>query len=123
LVIGIDCTINGPCAINLDAPVTIGDRVHLGNDVLIITVSHEIGPPEHRCGEISRGPVTIQDGAWIAARVTLLPGITVGAGSVVTAGAVVVDDVPPNVLAGGVPARVLRRFEAHGVRADSRDFN
>jgi maltose O-acetyltransferase len=55
-------------------------------------------------------PVSIEDGAWIAARVTILPGVTIGRGTVVAAGAVVTRDVPPNTLAAGVPARVKREL-------------
>jgi acetyltransferase-like isoleucine patch superfamily enzyme len=55
-----------------------------------------------------RAPITIEDGVWIASRVTLLPGVTVGTGAVVAAGAVVRRDVPPHTLVGGVPSRVLR---------------
>jgi len=54
--------------------------------------------------------VSVEDGAWIAARVTVLPGVTIGRGSVVAAGAVVTRDVPPNCLVAGVPARVLREL-------------
>lgn len=111
LTIGRSCTINAPVAINLDAPVTIGDRVHIGNDVLIVTGSHELGPAEHRCGTMTRAAVTIGEGVWIASRATLLPGVTIGRGSVVAAGAVVTRDVPENVLVGGVPARVIRSLE------------
>lgn len=111
LTIGRSCTINGPVAVNCDATVTIGDRVHIGNDVLIVTVSHEIGPSSHRCGPTVAAPVTIGDGCWIAAGATILPGVTVGPGSVVAAGAVVARDVPPDTLVGGVPARALRTLE------------
>ena len=78
------------------------------NIVIIITDDHEIGPPWHRCGDRVARPVVIEDGVWIGARVTLLPGVTIGRGSVVAAGAVVNKDVPPNTLVGGVPARILR---------------
>jgi len=112
LTLGRNCSINGYCKFNTDAAITIGDSVFLGNDVSIITANHVIGPPEYRAGAGNIFlPVTIEAGAWIAANVTLLPGVTVGAGSIVAAGAVVTRDVAPNTLVGGVPAHVIRELD------------
>lgn len=55
-------------------------------------------------------PVTIEDEAWVGAHAVILPGVTVGRGSVVAAGAVVNKDVPPMCVVGGVSARILRRI-------------
>jgi maltose O-acetyltransferase len=63
-----------------------------------------------RAGDLKAEPVTIGDGAWIGARATILPGVTIGGGAVVAAGSVVTRDLPANVLAGGVPARVIREL-------------
>jgi len=109
--IGARCFLNSPVYIDASAPVTLGDGVSLGHHVLIITTGHAIGPPEFRAGVLRTAPVTVEDGAWVAAGVTLLPGVTVGRGAVVAAGAVVTKDVPPHTLAGGVPARVIRTIE------------
>jgi maltose O-acetyltransferase len=112
LTIGSDSLVNGYGRINIDAPVTIGDQVQIGHDVTIITAGHRIGPSHFRAGGGNDyRPVTIESGAWIAANVTLLPGVTVGAGAVVAAGAVVTRDVPPNTLVGGIPARVIRHLD------------
>ena len=73
------------CHFSLNAPVTIGDNVVFGHYVRIITDTHEIGPGRRRCGERVPLPVTIGDGVWIASDVTILPGVIVGAGSVVAA--------------------------------------
>ena len=108
--IGARCFINRAVYVDAAAAVTIGDGVSIGHHVVVITTDHAIGPPEFRAGALRPAPVTVGDGAWVAAGVTLLPGVTVGAGAVVAAGAVVTRDVPPNVLAGGVPARVLREL-------------
>jgi len=108
--IGSDCVITGPLHVDLGAPVRIGDRVHLGHHVALLTVSHEIGPSEERCGGHQCLPVTIEDGAWLGSRVTILPGVTVGAGAVVEHGAVVTRNVAPNTLVGGVPAKMIQDF-------------
>jgi acetyltransferase-like isoleucine patch superfamily enzyme len=52
--------------------------------------------------------IEIGDGAWLAARVTVLPGARIGRGAVIAAGSVVAGDIPPGAVAGGIPARVLR---------------
>jgi maltose O-acetyltransferase len=106
--IGEDTLVSGPLRVDLGAAVTIGSRVQIGHDVLMLTVEHEIGPSRARCGRRRAAPIVIRDGAWIASRVTLLPGVTVGEGAVIAAGAVVTEDVAPNTLVGGVPARPLR---------------
>jgi maltose O-acetyltransferase len=111
LTIGRYTWINDGCFLDLGAPITIGDRVALGMQVLIMTNSHELGGPEQRSGAVTARPVTIGDGAWIGARATILPGVTIGRGAVVAAGAVVAQDVPANTLVGGVPARVIRRLD------------
>src|SRR5215831_3093031 len=108
LTVGVNCLFTTPLYLNLNAPITIGNEVVIGHHVMIITDDHEIGPPWRRCGDRVARPVVIEDGVWIAARATLLPGVTIGRGSVVAAGALVNRDVPPNTLVGGVPARVLR---------------
>ena len=100
--------INAGCFIDLADNVTIGRRVALAQEVMILTASHQLGPAHRRHGAQRHAPVTIGDGAWIGARSVILPGVTVGAGAVVAAGAVVTRDVPANTMVGGVPARVLK---------------
>jgi len=111
LRIGARCFLNSPLYVDAAAPVTLGEGVSLGHHVVIITADHAVGPPEFRAGRVQPAPVTIGNGAWIAAGVTLLPGVTIGAGAVVAAGAVVTKDVLPNTLVGGVPARLIRPLD------------
>ncbi len=108
LAIGDDCLINKPFHVNLSAPVTIGNRVGVGHHTMIITDGRTIGTPTRRWGKKACAPVTIEDGVWMCARSTILPGVTVGRSSVIAAGAVVTKDVPPNTLVAGVPARVVK---------------
>ena len=105
---GGGCFVNGGLHVDVSAPVTVGDGVAIGQDVLILTNSHRIGPHEGRAGELTAAPVTIGDGVWLGARCVILPGVTVGAGSIVAAGSVVRADVAPDTLVAGVPARPKR---------------
>ena len=88
--------------------VRIGRNVMIGNySIVADTEIAGIGLPAHRFAADAR-PVEIGDGAWLAARVTVLPGARIGAGSVIAAGSVVAGVIPPGTVAGGIPARVLR---------------
>lgn len=109
--VGEDTFISGPLHVDLGAAVRIGSRVQFGHHVVLLTMDHEMGPSEARCGRLVAAPITIGDGVWIASRVTVLPGITIGNGAVVAAGAVVTRDVAPNTLVGGVPAKVVRDLD------------
>jgi acetyltransferase-like isoleucine patch superfamily enzyme len=109
LAIGRDVLIGTDVAINLDDEVRIGDGATIGPFVIIYTSTHRMGPSARRLSlDIVTRPVVVESGAWVALRATLLPGVTVGRGSVVGAGSVVTDDVPPNTLVAGNPARVVR---------------
>ena len=110
LTIGDDCFINDGCRFDTSALITIDDGVYLGHDVAVLTSTHELGPPDRRAGTFTSAPIHIGRGAWIGARAVMLPGVTVGDGAVVAAGAVVTESVPPDVMVGGVPARELRRL-------------
>jgi len=108
--IGEQCMLTTPLFLNASAPITIGDRVGIGHHVVIITDSHDMQDPDNRCGPGHALPVTIENGVWIGARVTILPGVTLRRGSVVAAGSVVASDVPEDALVGGSPARTIRRL-------------
>ncbi len=85
------------------AELTIGNYVLFGPETIIITGDHRIDIKDKYIYEITDDmklpendqPVVIEDGCWIGARVTILKGVTIGEGSVVAAGAVVVKDIPP----------------------------
>lgn len=101
--------------INRDAYIRsetrIGSDVAIGPFVSLITDTHRVGPERKRAGANTVFPIVIEDGVWIGAHATILPGVTVGRGAIVAAGAVVTQDVKAHTLVGGVPARLLRELE------------
>ncbi len=101
--IGYDCAFTG------HAPITIGDDVMIAHRVNLITSGHPV-PPERRRHAITAAPITIEANVWIGAAATVVPGVTIGTGSVVAAGSVVTRDVPPATLVAGNPARVVREL-------------
>lgn len=106
--IGRDCFINYGVFIDNAAPVRIGDRVSFGQGVRLVTGTHELGTTDRRAGPYTSAAVVVEDGAWLGAYATVLPGVTVGRGSLVAAGALVTRDVPPDTLVAGIPAAVVR---------------
>ena len=110
LIIGEDVWLNFGCIFDLADQITIGNRVDMGHEILIMTTTHEIGNQPRRAGERMTKPVVIGNGTWLGARCTILPGVTVGEGAIVAAGAVVTKDVESNTLVGGVPAKVIRHL-------------
>lgn len=79
-----------------------GSRIMVGPRANFITAGHDLITREATCA-----PISIEDGVWVGANATILPGVTVGKGAVVAAGAVVTRDVPPYAVVGGVPAHVI----------------
>jgi maltose O-acetyltransferase len=108
ILIGTDAYLNFGVHVENVARVEIGDRTGIGMLSAIATSDHAMGGPEERIGTWTPRPVTIGSGCWIGARVLVLPGVTIGDGCVVAAGAVVADDLEPNGLYAGVPARRVR---------------
>lgn len=105
---GDDVFVNVGFTLVDDIEVRIGSRVMIAPNVTITVTGHPVHP-ELRSGMSQfSAPVTVEDDVWLGAHVVILPGVTVGAGSIVAAGSVVSKNVPPGVVVGGVPARVLR---------------
>ena len=102
------------CAVAIDDEVnlysvdkiTIGSKVAISREAFLCTASHDISKPNR---PLVTAPITVCDGAWIGARAIILPGVTIGEGAVVAAGAVVTRDVEPFTVVGGNPARVLKK--------------
>jgi maltose O-acetyltransferase len=103
--------INAGCYFDASDEITLGDDVAVGQRVVVLTQTHDVGPPARRAGVLRTAPVSIGNGAWIGAGALLLPGVTVGAGAIVGAGSVVTRDVPADTIVGGAPARVIRELD------------
>jgi len=108
LKIGRRVFVNAGCQFQDQGGITIGDDVLIGPQTIIATLNHD-PDPDRRGGMFAR-PVRICDKAWLGARVTICPGVTVGEGAIVGAGAVVTKDVPPRTVVAGVPARIVRKI-------------
>ncbi len=92
------------------ATITISENVLIGQRVCFITSNHNLVFIPNKGREIQDLPIIVNEEAWIAAGAIILPGVTIGRGAVVAAGAVVNRDVPEYTLVGGVPAKVIRRI-------------
>jgi acetyltransferase-like isoleucine patch superfamily enzyme len=99
--IGENSRVNRDCTLDLRGGLTIGDNVSLSPDVTILTSAGMAN--SRRVGEAK--PVVIEDNVWVGIRALIMPGVTVGRGAVVGAGAVVMSDVPPLAVVFGSPAR------------------
>ena len=95
-----------------EAPIVIGDDVRVSYNAIVLTAGLGESAQGHCGPDHVHKPVTIKDGAWIAAGAIVLPGVTVGERAVVAAGAVVTRDVPDATLVAGVPARVIKKLGA-----------
>lgn len=100
--LGVNCLVHGP--------LVIGNNVMMGPDVVILTHSHNIDRVDVPMGQQGSWvrKVTIGNDVWIGMRSIIMPGITIGDGAIIGAGAVVTKDVPDYAVVGGVPARIIR---------------
>lgn len=89
--------------------ITIEDDVLIGPGAYLISVNHQLAP--HQRKELDLKPVLIKKNAWIGAKATILPGVTVGENAVVAAGAVVTKDVPANTVVAGMPAKIIKKID------------
>jgi maltose O-acetyltransferase len=104
VTIGNNCVINREVYLDGRVGVTIGNNVNVSLQVCILSLHHDHNSPTFPA---IGSPVTIRDHAWIGARAIILPGVTIGEGAVVAAGAVVTRDVGDFEVVGGVPAKKI----------------
>lgn len=101
--LGVNCSVHGP--------LKIGDNVMMGPDVTILTHTHNIERtdiPMGQQGGMRVAEVVVGNDVWIGMRVVIMPGVKVGNGAVIGAGAIVTKDVPDYAIVGGVPVQVIK---------------
>lgn len=97
-VVGYSCELDGRKGI------TIGENVNISSDVKLYTLQHDYNSYGF---DAIGGPIIVNDYAWISVRAIVLPGVVIGEGAVVAAGAVVTKNVDPYTVVGGVPAKKI----------------
>jgi maltose O-acetyltransferase len=90
--------------------ITIGDRVSIAPRVTLVTSSHPNHSRIRGFAPVARGPIVIEEDAWLGAGCVVLPGVRIGRGAVVGANSVVLADVPPLHVVAGHPARTVREL-------------
>ena len=109
ITIGRTVFIGHDCAFTGHAAIDIADQVVIAHKVNLVTAGHLVEPGKRR-EYITAAPIKIDTNVWIGAAATVLPGVPIGEGAVVAAGAVVTRDVPAATLVAGVPAAVIRNL-------------
>lgn len=105
--IGKHVFLNAGCKFQDQGGIYIGDGTLIGHNAVLATINH-MEDPGSRAGMVFY-PIHIGENVWMGANVTVLPGVTIGDGAIIAAGAVVTKDVPANMIAAGVPAKVIRK--------------
>ena len=108
ITVGRNVFINAGCQLQDHGGITLEDGVLVGHNTVIATLNHD-QDYRHRASLLP-APVRICRDVWIGAGCVICPGVTIGEHSIVAAGAVVTKDVPPDVIVGGVPAKVIKRL-------------
>lgn len=104
--IGKNVFINMGCKFQDQGGIFIEDGALIGHNVVLATLNHAASPKDR--GSMIPAPIRIGKNVWVGANAVILPGVTIGDGAIVAAGAVVNRDVPENTVVGGVPAKVIR---------------
>ncbi|KKU83784.1 MAG: Transferase hexapeptide repeat containing protein [Microgenomates group bacterium GW2011_GWA2_47_8] len=113
VVIGKNCFLGDGVTLDTAEGITLGDDVTLSFDVMILThtnVGYKDHPVQVYIPAVSL-PVVLRRGCFVGVRSVILPGVTIGEGAAVAAGAIVTKDVSARTLVGGVPAKTIRRFK------------
>ena len=90
------------------APITIGTHCFIGPNLGCYTAEHAHDIPRRNQGIERARPITIENDCWLGGDVKILPGVTIGTGSIIGAGSIVTKSIPPHSIAVGNPCRVIR---------------
>lgn len=115
-------TIGNNVGISWQNEIFVGRKVTIGDNVRMAVKVRLVGYPGHPVNAADRarglpdtddqlGDIIIGNDVWLAAGVTVMGGVSIGAGTIVATGSVVTKDLPPGVLAGGIPAKVIKQLE------------
>lgn len=107
--LGKNVFINADCKFQDQGGITIGDDSLIGHNVVLATLNHEEDPNKRE--NLIASPINIGKKVWIGSNATILPGVTVGDGAIIAAGAVVTKDVEAMTIVAGVPAKFIRKIK------------
>lgn len=107
--LGENVFINSGCKFQDQGGIHIGDRALIGHDVVLATLNHPLDPAKR--SSLEPAPIHIEDDVWIGSGAIVLPGVRIGRGAVVAAGAVVTKDVIPMTVVGGIPAKFIKKID------------
>lgn len=108
--LGKDVFINSNNYFMDGANITVGDHVFIGPYCGFYTANHPLQYEPRNQGLEKALPITIGNNCWFGANVSVMPGVTIGNGCVIAAGAVITKDMPDNSLIAGVPAKVMKKI-------------
>ncbi|WP_255948087.1 DapH/DapD/GlmU-related protein [Brucepastera parasyntrophica] len=109
ITVGTNVFINKGCSFQDQGGITIGEGSQIGHNVVLATLNHGITPATRHI--TYPAPIVIGRNVWIGANAVITQGVTIGENAVIAAGAVVTKDVLPNVIVGGIPARIIKTIE------------
>jgi acetyltransferase-like isoleucine patch superfamily enzyme len=117
ITFGKDVFINSDCKVQDQGGIFIDDGALIGHGVVLATLNHDMVPEKRQ--QLHPAPIHIGKRVWIGANAVICAGVTIGDNAVVAAGAVVVKDVEPDTVVGGVPAKFIKRIESGIKEVDS----
>lgn len=109
---GNNVSIHDFCYIDAVGGITVGDNVSIAHGSSLISFNHGWNDASLpiKYNPVTQAPIVIEDDVRVGCGVRIMPGVVLGSRSVIAAGSVVVKDVPPNTLVGGIPAKVIKNI-------------